>query len=115
MNIMIVQLQVICSEITDGSLLSNCSMYERFLNAALLPFEYITGGYISAIFWGVIVGAVYLKYHSSILAALVGIPVLLISSIVLPSGAEVAIPLLIITTIAVAIYYIVYRMPRAGQ
>lgn len=58
---------------------SNCGADEDFVSFALLPFNWITGGYFSMILASVLILAVYIKYNKVIFA--VGIGVVLIPSV----------------------------------
>lgn len=64
---------------------SNCGMGEDWLSAALLPFEWITGGYFTMILVSIIILAVYLKYHKVIYTFGIGIVMLPISFQFFPS------------------------------
>ena len=109
------QFETCADVINNQSLIQNCGLHERYLDAVVLPFALTLGGFLPALFWGVIVGAVYLKYQNGILAALIGVPVLAASSILLPSGANIAIPLMLASVIGIGLYYIVFRAKRTGQ
>ena len=56
-----------------------CGADEDFLNFALLPFEWITGGFFSMILVSVIILMIYLKYHQAIYCIVIGIIFLPIS------------------------------------
>lgn len=56
-----------------------CGADEDFLNFALLPFEWITGGFFSMILVSVIIIMIYLKYHQAIYCIVIGIIFLPIS------------------------------------
>ena len=58
---------------------NNCGADEDWISMAILPFEWITGGYFSLIFASVIMLGVYLKYHKVIYAFAVGVVFLPIS------------------------------------
>lgn len=51
----------------------NCGADVDYLNFALLPFEWITGGLFSMIFVSVIIGMVYIIYHKALYAILIGL------------------------------------------
>src|SRR3990167_4715086 len=57
----------------------NCGADEDWVAMAILPFEWITGGYFSLILASVIILGVYLKYHKVIYAFGVGVVFLQIS------------------------------------
>lgn len=59
---------------TAGSQLwKNCNANEDYLDFALAPFEYITGGYFSMIIVTVFVIMSYVKYHTVVYPILIGI------------------------------------------
>ena len=51
----------------------NCNANEDYLDFALAPFEYITGGYFSMIIVTVFVIMSYVKYHTVVYPILIGI------------------------------------------
>lgn len=51
----------------------NCGADVDYLNFALLPFEWITGGLFSMIFVSVVIGMVYIIYHKALYAILIGL------------------------------------------
>lgn len=57
----------------------NCGADEDWVAMAILPFEWITGGFFSLILASVIILGVYLKYHKVIYAFGVGVVFLPIS------------------------------------
>ena len=57
----------------------NCGADEDWVAMAILPFEWITGGYFSLILTSVVILGVYLKYHKVIYAFGIGIVFLPIS------------------------------------
>lgn len=57
----------------------NCGADEDWIAMAILPFEWITGGYFSLILASIIILGVYLKYHKVIYAFGVGVVFLPIS------------------------------------
>lgn len=57
----------------------NCGADEDFVQFALLPFEWVTGGYFSMILVSIIILAVYLKYHKVVYGFAIGVVFLPIS------------------------------------
>ena len=113
-SIPLIHAQVFCSEL-PGSLVNNCELENDFIGAALIPFDYLLGGHLSVAFWGIITLATYLKYHSAILAATVGVTVLALGTFVLQESIIVAVTLMLGTTIGIGFYYIIFRVPRTGD
>lgn len=56
-----------------ASMWSNCGADEDYLDFALMPFEYITGGYFSMIIVTIFVIMAYIKYHNVLYPILVGL------------------------------------------
>lgn len=63
---------------------NNCGFDEDYLNAVLLPFEYVTGGYFSMILVSVLIGAVYISYKEVVYPILIGIIFLPFSFVLFP-------------------------------
>jgi len=104
----------ICAgQVQDGStIIEQCRFDENFLQQVLLPFDMVTGGFLSLIFWGVICIAVYLKYHNAMIALLVGVPILMTAALAIPDQFGVYIGLLAATAVAVTIFIIYWKIPR---
>lgn len=62
-----------------ASMWSNCGADDDFLDFALMPFEYITGGYFSMIIVTIFVIMAYIKYHNVLYPMLIGLMFLPIS------------------------------------
>ena len=56
-----------------ASMWSNCGADEDYLDFALMPFEYITGGYFSMILVTIFIIMAYIKYHNVLYPILVGL------------------------------------------
>jgi len=101
------------ANVPDGSsLLQQCRFDENFLQQAILPFEAMTGGFLSMIFWGVITMVIYLKYHNSMLALLAGSPVLVMGAVALPEGAAKYITMMAAGAVCVTIFIMWWKIPR---
>lgn len=96
----------------EGNIITNCRLDSEFLQSALIPFHLITGGLLTLIFWGTISLAVYLKYHNFIMAAVTGVPVLIVGVIALPQQAYMYVSILMILGVACTIFIILWRVPR---
>jgi len=57
----------------------NCGANEDYLDFALMPFEYITGGYFSMILVTIFIIMSYIKYHNVLYPMLIGLLFLPIS------------------------------------
>jgi hypothetical protein len=65
---------------TAGSQMwKNCNANEDYLDFALAPFEYITGGYFSMIIVTIFIIMAYIKYHNVLYPILIGLLFLPIS------------------------------------
>ena len=62
-----------------ASMWDNCGADEDYLDFALMPFEYITGGYFSMIIVTIFVIMSYIKYHNVLYPILIGLLFLPIS------------------------------------
>ena len=51
----------------------NCGADEDYLDFALMPFEYITGGYFSMIIVTIFIIMAYIKYHNVLYPILIGL------------------------------------------
>ena len=56
-----------------ASMWSNCGADDDYLDFALMPFEYITGGYFSMILVTIFIIMSYIKYHNVLYPILVGL------------------------------------------
>jgi len=104
----------ICAgQVQDGStIIEQCRFDENFLQQVLLPFDMVTGGYLSLIFWGVICIAVYLKYHNAMMSLLVGVPILMTAALVIPDNFAIYIGLMAASAVAVTIFILFWKIPR---
>ena len=56
-----------------ASMWKNCGADEDYLDFALMPFEYITGGYFSMIIVTIFIIMSYIKYHNVLYPILIGL------------------------------------------
>ena len=56
-----------------ASMWDNCGADDDYLDFALMPFEYITGGYFSMILVTIFIIMAYIKYHNVLYPILVGL------------------------------------------
>ena len=64
---------------------SNCGINKDYLQTALLPWEWITGGYFSMVLVSIFVVGTYIKYHKVIYPILIGILFIPVSYFVFPT------------------------------
>ena len=62
----------------------NCGYGDDYLQAMLLPWEWITGGYFSMVIVSMFVMVTYIKYHKAIYPILVGIIFIPVSFFLFP-------------------------------
>ena len=62
----------------------NCGMDEDYLKAALIGFEWVTGGYFSLILAGIFILFTYIKYHKAIYPIIVGVSFIPLSVFLVP-------------------------------
>ena len=62
-----------------ASMWDNCGANEDYLDFALMPFEYVTGGYFSMIIVTIFIIMAYIKYHNVLYPILIGLLFLPIS------------------------------------
>ena len=87
----------------------NCGADEDFISFAMLPFEWITGGFFSMILVSVIILAVYLKYHKVIYAFAIGAVFLPISFEFFPDQFWGFVIIVIVIGFAAGLIYMIKR------
>jgi uncharacterized membrane protein len=60
-------------------------MDDDYLKGALIGFEWVTGGYFSLIFVGLIILVTYIKYHKAIYPIIVGISFIPVAIFLVPN------------------------------
>jgi len=71
--------------LTSGAdMWENCGFGEDYLQAMLLPWEWITGGYFSMVIVSLFVMASFIKYHKAIYPILIGIIFIPVSFFLFP-------------------------------
>ena len=68
-----------------ADMISQCGYTEDYLTAALLPWEWITGGHFSMLFAAILVMFTYLKYHKIVYPLLIGMTMLPLSFFLFPA------------------------------
>ena len=67
-----------------SDLWQNCGVSDDYLTFALMPWEWVTGGYFSMIVVSLFVTISYIKYHKAVYPILIGIMFLPLSYFVFP-------------------------------
>jgi len=63
----------------------NCGITDDFLTTAMMPWQYITGGYFSMFLVGIFTLASYIKYHKVVYPLMIGVLFLPISYFLFPN------------------------------
>lgn len=84
----------------------NCGFGDDYLQAALLPWEWITGGNFSMIIAGIFVMFTYIKYHKAIYPIMIGVFMLPLSFVVFPDSFLSWAVVMSFVTIGILIWYV---------
>lgn len=90
----------------------NCGMGDDYLQTALLPWEWITGGNFSMIFAGLLVMFTYIKYHKAVYPILIGVMMLPISFFVFPDSFLSFSIIMTFVTIGILIWYVYVKQTK---
>ena len=89
-----------------------CNFEDDFLNSALLPWEWITGGHFSLILVSIFILFTYIKYHNVLYPMLIGIMFLPISFFVFPDEFVMFGVLVVAMSFGLLIYYIITKQTK---
>jgi len=88
-----------------AQIFENCGFGDDYITAALLPWEWITGGYFSLILVSLFILISYIKYHKAVYPLLIGITFLPISFYFFPDlFMSFAFIMMIVVTTILAVY-----------
>src|SRR2546425_6565863 len=87
-------------------MLQNCGFGRDYIQAALLPWEWVTGGWFSFVIVSIFILMVYIKYHKTIYAILIGVIFLPVSFFIFPSQFMIFAILFAFIAIGITIWYI---------
>jgi hypothetical protein len=90
----------------------NCGARDDWLNFALAPFEWVTGGYFSLILVSVLILGTYMKYHKTIYPIMIGILFIPISIALFPQQWVNFAILLIVPAIAILILKTMFKQTK---
>ena len=90
----------------------NCGFEEDYLAAALLPFEWVTGGLFSIIIVAILILMSYIKYHNIIFPIVIGVVMLPISYFAFPPQFLSFAIILAFVGIGSLIWYILVRQTK---
>jgi|CXWL01.1.fsa_nt_gi hypothetical protein len=87
----------------------NCGADDDWLSFALLPFEWITGGYFSALLVSLFILMIWLKYHQIVYCFVVGLVFLPISFQFFPTAFWAGVIIFVVLGLAGGIFYMLNR------
>ena len=90
----------------------NCGYNDDFVAAALLPWEWITGGNFSMVLVSIFVLFSYIKYHKVVYPLLIGIIFLPVSFVLFPDEFITFAFLMTGVTIGILIWYIYIKQTK---
>jgi len=90
----------------------NCGFGDDYLVAALLPWEWITGGYFSLIIVSLFIMISYIKYHKAVYPLLIGITFLPISFFIFPDVFLTFAFIMMIVTTTILAWYIYIKQTK---
>ena len=90
----------------------NCGFDEDYLQAALLPWEWITGGYFSMILVAMFAMISYIKYHKAIYSVMIGVLMLPISWAVFPDTFLIWAFIMTGVLIAILLWYVFIKQTK---
>ena len=98
---------------TAGSnMVGNCGFDEDFLQASLLPWEWITGGNFSMLLAGIFVMFTYIKYHKAVYPIMIGVMMLPISFFIFPDAFLSFAIIMAFVTLGILIWYVYIKQTK---
>ena len=91
-------------------ILDNCGFDEDYLEASVLGFDYVTGGYFSMILAGVIIVAVYIKYHEPMYAIIAGMAFVPVTLFLFPEVFLNFVAVMLVIAAAAGIFYLIKQV-----
>ena len=90
----------------------NCGMDQDYLQTAILPWEWITGGNFSMVLASIFVLFTYIKYHKAIYPIMIGVFMLPISFFVFPDSFLSWAILMSFVTVGILIWYVYVKQTK---
>lgn len=87
-------------------MMENCGFGRDYISAVLLPWEWVTGGWFSFVFVSIFILMVYIKYHKTMYAILIGAVFLPVSFFVFPTQFLVFAILFAFIGVGIAIWFV---------
>ncbi len=95
-----------------AQIFENCGFGDDYLTAALLPWEWITGGYFSLIIVSLFIMISYIKYHKAVYPLLIGITFLPVAFFLFPDVFLTFAFIMMIVTTAILAWYIYIKQTK---
>lgn len=95
-----------------AQMIENCGFQDDYLEASLLPWEWVTGGNFSMVIAGVFVMFTYIKYHKAVYPIIIGTFMLPISFFVFPDSFLVFAVIMAFVTVGILIWYVFIRQTK---
>ena len=90
----------------------NCGYGDDYVEAALLPWEWITGGNFSMLLGSIFIMFTYIKYHKAVYPILIGVMMLPLSYFVFPDAFLSWAILMAFVTIGILIWYVYIKQTK---
>ena len=90
----------------------NCGYGEDYLQAALLPWEWITGGNFSMVLASIFIMFTYIKYHKAVYPIMIGVMFLPISYFVFPDTFLSWSIIMAFLTVGILIWYVYIKQTK---
>lgn len=90
----------------------NCNAKDDWLQFAIAPFEWVTGGWFSLILVSVLILITYLKYHKTVYPMIIGIMFIPIAIALFPSNWINLAIILVFFSVGILIYKAVFRQTK---
>jgi len=95
-----------------AGIFQDCGFGDDYLTAALLPWEWITGGYFSLILVSLFIMISYIKYHKAVYPLLIGITFLPVAFFIFPDVFLTFAFIMMIVTTTILAWYIYIKQTK---
>ncbi len=95
-----------------AQIFQNCGFGDDYIAAALLPWEWITGGYFSLILVSLFIMMSYIKYHKAVYPLLIGITFLPVAFFLFPDVFMTFAFIMMIVTTTILAWYIYNKQTK---
>ena len=90
----------------------NCGFGDDYITAALLPWEWITGGFFSLFLVSIFILISYIKYHKAVYPLLIGITFLPVAFFIFPDTFLTFAFIMMIVTTTILAWYIYIKQTK---